>query len=187
MNDLLSAIKTVMPSLVEEWNNKKLAQFEQLVEQKFEQYFEGRQTQEKTKMVAPILDSVFARLMKPILAGFAVDEGKGRDYIWNTIPLESKITFGAGKSWTGNGYAKTPWHILMRFEITDEGVITGYFATLVNLDNCASKWTVPPADKAKTSNFSTLTFLKEDSQHLLPIHGVFTSKNKYLNPEMVNV
>ena len=187
MDQLITAIKSVMPLLIAEWNNTKLSQFEQLVEQPFAQYFEGRQTQEKTKMVAPILDSVFARLMKPILPGFDVDEGKGRDYIWDTIPLESKITFGSGKSWTGNGYAKTPWHILMRFEITEDGVIVGYFATLVNLDNCASKWTVPPADKAKTSNFSTLTFLKEDHQHLLPIHGEFTAKNKYLNPEMISV
>ena len=51
MQQLISAIKETIPELVKEWNTTKLPAFESLYEQPFEKYFEGRQTQEKTKMV----------------------------------------------------------------------------------------------------------------------------------------
>jgi hypothetical protein len=48
INNLVAAIKASVPDVVTEWNTKKLPQFENLVEQSFRQYFDGRQTQEKT-------------------------------------------------------------------------------------------------------------------------------------------
>ena len=181
INNLVAAIKASVPDVVTEWNTKKLPQFENLVEQSFRQYFDGRQTQEKTKLVAPILDVVFARLMKALLEDFEIDEGKGRDYCYRTTPLESKITLGQGNGWVGNGYAKTPWHILMKFNMDDDGHINEMFATLVNLDECQSKWTAPDT----SSNFSGLTFLVEDAAKLVPIIGTVKHNSKYLKPILV--
>ena len=179
--DLTQAIRTSVPEVVMEWNTVKLPQFENLVEQTFNQYFEGRQTQEKTKLVAPILDVVFARQMKSCLPYFDIDEGKGRDYCYDKTPLESKITLGQGNGWVGNGYAKTPWHILMKFDVDDHGRINHMFATLVDLAQCKSKWTAPDT----SSNFSGLTFLTEDAAHLIPIIGTVKHNAKYLKPILI--
>ena len=167
MNDLINALQQVLPAVVKEWNEVKLQQFEQLFGQTFEKFFEGRQTQEKTKLVAPILDSVIARYLKEELPNFDVAEGKGQDYLYNNIPIESKITFGQGDSWTGNGYAKTPWHMLMRFEVLDNGTITRHFAMMVDMSTCKSQWTAP----GTTSNFSTLKFVTEDYDNLIVATG----------------
>ena len=189
MNQLIDAIKQVMPDMVNEWNTVKLPLFESLVEQNFEQYFGGRQTQEKTKMVAPILDSIFARRMKNILPEFVTAEGKGQDYLYGTIPFESKITFGTGDSWTGNGYIKTPWHLLRRFEVTDQGKIVQQFAMIANLDECKSRWTAP----GTTSNFSTLKFVAEDQVKIHTVIGSVIDRTKtgrpaaYLTPIMESV
>jgi hypothetical protein len=186
LQKLALAIKTTLPEVVKEWNKNKLSQFETLYEQPFEEYFKGRQTQEKTKVVAPIIDSIFARMMKNILPEFEIDEGKGRDYIYITTPLESKITFGAGDGWVGNGYTKTPWHILMRFNLKDNGKIENQFAMIANLDECDSKW----SDPGTSSNFSGLKFLREDKDRLHIMVGKITDKTKtgkdakYLTPIM---
>lgn len=186
---LIEAIQQVVPVMVQEWNTVKLPQFEQLVEQTFAAYFEGRQTQEKTKMVAPVLDSIFARHMHERLPEFVTAEGKGRDYLYGTVPLESKITFGEGDSWTGNGYTKTPWHLLMRFDVSATGRISRQFAMLVDLDQCRSKWSEP----GTSSNFSTLKFLAEDHAKLVPVIGSVTATTKtgrpgtYVSPVMKDI
>jgi hypothetical protein len=172
MNQLATAIQQTVPLVVLEWNTIKLPLFESLVEQSFEKYFAGRQTQEKTKMVAPILDSIFARHMKNTIPEFVVSEGKGQDYLYGTIPFESKITFGDGDSWTGNGYSKTPWHLLMRFEVDSSGHIVKQFAMITDLSQCKSNWTAP----GKTSNFSTLKFLAEDQANLIAVVGSVSDK-----------
>lgn len=187
MSKLATAIQTVVPDMVKEWNTIKLPLFESLVEQSFEKYFEGRQTQEKTKMVAPILDSIFARRINAIISNFVVSEGKGQDYMYGRVPFESKITFGLGDSWTGNGYSKTPWHLLMRFEINNQGKIVKHFAMITNLNKCNSKWSAP----GTTSNFSTLKFLVADKSRLISIVGGISDKTKtgknanYIMPVMI--
>ena len=172
MDQLITAIRQTVPLVVSEWNTFKLPQWESLVEQSFEKYFAGRQTQEKTKMVAPILDSIFARHMKNIIPEFVVAEGKGQDYLYDKIPFESKITFGDGDGWTGNGYSKTPWHLLMRFEVDTSGRIGKQFAMITDLSKCKSNWTAP----GKTSNFSTLKFLAEDHSNLIPVVGSISNR-----------
>ena len=164
---LREAIADVIPELVEEWNTVKLSKFEDLYEQSFAELFKDRQTQEKTKIVAPCLDVVFARLIKKYIPDFERDETVGRDYKWNNEGYECKMTFGAGNTWTGNGYAKTPKHILLRFTLTEDGKITEMFAALVDLDECRSRWT----DPTTKSNFSTLAFVKEDADLLDVIIG----------------
>jgi hypothetical protein len=171
IQDLVDAIRQVMPEVVDEWNTTKLEQFEQLFGQSFENFFQGKQTQEKTKLIAPIIDSVFARRVQTRLPNFLLAEGKGQDYMFNHVPIESKITFGQGDSWTGNGYAKTPWHLLMRFELLNTGEMTHHFAMITDLAACQSQWTAP----GTTSNFSTLRFSIQDFDNLIPITGTISN------------
>lgn len=180
MTQLIEAINKAIPVVVSEWNTKKIFQFETLVEQSFASYFANRETQEKTKMVSPIIDTIFARVMSELCDDFKIDEGKGRDYEWNGIPLENKLTLSTGNAWTGNGYKKTDFHILSKFELDENGFIVSYFSCLVNLTECQSAWSKP-----KNSNFSTLKFLNEDYEKISVIHGNMTkargARSKYLN------
>ena len=187
MDTLRTTISQIMPLLVREWNEIKLPLFEQLVEQKFSDYFQGRQTQEKTKMVAPILDSIFARQVRTLLPTFCVTERAAQDYMYDTTPMECKITFGAGNTWSGNGYNKTPWHILLRFGIQDDGQIDRAFAALVNLDQTVSQWQSASRADAKTVNWYKLNFIVEDLDHIQPILGTLETKNKYIQPIMVDI
>ena len=181
MKDLNTAIELILPDLVNEWNTVKLPLCEKLWEKTFKEYFAGRQTQEKTKMIAPILDVIFARLVGDIIEEFTVDEGKGRDYDYNGTPIECKITLGAGNGWVGNGYTKSPEHILMRFGVDENGIINEYFVMTVNLDKCISKWSNP----GTSSNFSGLGFMIEDAEHLNVILGKTKLKRKKIAIEMV--
>ena len=180
---LREAIAAVIPELVEEWNTVKLPKFEDLYEQSFAELFKDRQTQEKTKIVAPCLDVVFARLITKYIPNFEIDETVGRDYKWNDEGYECKMTFGAGTGWTGNGYTKTSKHILLRFTLTEDGKITEMFASLVDLDECRSRWT----DPTTKSNFSTLAFVKEDADVLDVIVGDMKVNKVYIKPIMCAV
>ena len=177
-NKLKIAIESVIPEMVKEWNEVKLPIFEKLYEQSFSEYFKGRQTQEKTKCVAPCLDSIFARLIEGYIPEFKIDETVGRDYKWGDEGYECKITLGETNGWTGNGYAKTPNHILLRFTMNEDGMITHMFASLVDLNKCESRWT----DPTTTSNFSTLSFLKEDVDMINVIIGDIKINRKFIAP-----
>ena len=98
MQELIKAIEMSIPLVVDNWNDVKIKQFEILYEQPFAEYFRNRQTQEKTKVVSPVIDTVFARIMSEKISNFMVDEGKGRDYRWNEKPLENKLTLSTGNS-----------------------------------------------------------------------------------------
>jgi len=180
---LREAIAAVIPELVEEWNTVMLPKLEDMAYGlSFSEIFKDRLTQEKTKVVSPFLDIVFARLIKRYIPDFEVDETVGRDYIWNSEGFECKITFGKN-GWTGNGYAKTPKHILLRFTLTEDGKITEMFAALVDLDECKSRWT----DKTTKSNFSTLKFVKEDADVLDVTVGDIKINKVYIKPLMCAV
>ena len=151
-------IKEVLPLVVDEWNNVKLPAFESLIEKSFKDYFEGRQTQEKPTFVA--------------------DEGKGHDYLYGDIPIECKITCSDSGTWTGNGYAKTPIHILMSFKLEDDGNITDMFCMFANLtDDIESGW---GKKTSLTANFVGLRLLSEDIDNFDVVVGEVSTKNKLL-------
>ena len=183
MDDLLKAVKESIPLVIEEWNNVKLKQFESLYEQSFEEYFSNRETQEKTKVVSPVIDVIFARIMSQKIENFVIDEGKGRDYNWKGIPLENKLTLSISNSWTGNGYKKTDYHLLSKFELNEKGLIISYFSCLVNLEDCLSSWSLPD----KKSNFSTLKFLNVDFDKIILIHGDKKRSKKFIHFTMVKM
>ena len=179
INDKLKAnIKKVLPLVVDEWNTTKLPMFEKLIEKSFKEYFEGRQTQEKTKMIAPILDAIFERMVNDLDPTFVADEGKGHDYLHGDLPMECKITCSPSGKWTGNGYAKTPIHILMSFKLEDDGNITDMFCMFANLtDDIESGW---GKKTSLTANFVSLRLLSEDIDNFDVVVGEVLTKNKLL-------
>ena len=182
ISKLQKTIKECIPLVVKEWNDVKLKEFNKLFEKSFFEYFNNRQTQEKTKIVSPIIDVLFSRIMSEKLPDFIIDEGNGKDYRYGDLELEKKLTLSVGNSWTGNGYNKVGYHILSKFDMNDYGHITSYFSCLVNLDECLSGWSKP-----KNSNFSSLKFLNGDISKITPIHGSVNESTKYLAFKLVGV
>lgn len=180
---LIAAIQLVLPELVEEWNTRKLSAFENLYEDKFSSVFKGLPTQEITKRIAPMFDAIFLRLIQGKITNFEKDDGKGRDYKFDGILLESKINFTEGNGWTGNGFKKTAMHILFKFVLDEHGKIQKYFAMLVNLGACKSKWSKPAA----SCNFSSLQFLSDDVDNLHLIAGDIKINKKWLKPILLEI
>lgn len=184
LNDkqFIENIRQSVIDTIDEWNSISLFQFEQLFRKKFKAYFVDRHTQEKTKVVSPILDSIFLEKMVQKTSLFKVNEVIGSDYIYKDVPIECKITFGKS-GWTGNGYKKTPFHLLMKFDIDVDGKISLCYVGMLNMEVCESSWSVP----TKFVNFSNLKLWNEDVNRIVNIIGGVSKKQKYLKVEMENL
>jgi hypothetical protein len=150
-----------------------------------ERLLKGKQTQEKTKFFSPIISTLFYDYFSQ--KGVEIQENTidGSDLLWLNFDIEQKLSLShETKSWTGNGYKKVGFHILMKFEIdeTKDYIITESFVAMVHLDICKSSWTKP----TKSSNFSTLYLRKEDFKKIIVVYGDLEStqkkSEKYLSP-----
>jgi hypothetical protein len=112
---LVDTIKKAMPIVIEDWNERKIKEFEHLFEKTFKDYFHNKQTQEKTKLISPIIDILFSKTINKNISNFIIDERIGKDYSWDGEDFESKISLSPDNYWTGNGYKKTNNHILIKF------------------------------------------------------------------------
>ena len=180
LKTLGNAIKKVLPEVVKDWNENKLKQFETFFESNYEDFFFKRKTQERTKILSPVINLIFIRKMNEETDGFFDNDENGSDYLYNETKIEGKITLSPGNSWTGNGYFKTPIHILLRLKISEKGFIEDFFSMIADLDNTKGSWT----DPTTKSNFSTLKFYNEDSDSLIICNGESILKRKYLDYKM---
>lgn len=90
IQDLVNAIKVALPKVIDEWNNESLSQFELLYRRPFKEVFAGRQTQEKTKAISPIIDEIFTEKIKDELPSFVQSEGNSKDYMIGSTWIEWK-------------------------------------------------------------------------------------------------
>jgi hypothetical protein len=185
MNTLITAIKTTASAVIHEFNTVRLPLIEQALGQPIVAEFPDpvKRTAETTKIIGRVLDNTFFRHINAVEPLFLKDEGAGRDYKFGDVPIEDKNTFGGGDTWTGNGYAKTGWHLLKKFSTNGEGRIDGMFLALVNLDECESKW----SDKTLKSNFSCLALKTVDHDKIIVILGTLTKNRVNLKPVLVPV
>jgi hypothetical protein len=116
------------------------------------------------------------KVLKP--NGFNRCETDGADYNFEGLAIEGKITLSTSNSWTGNGYKKTNWHLLVKLNLNEDGIVVSSFCALVPIDECVSKWTVPTLD----SNFSSLKFDNIDSDKIVIIKGKLEEKTRLLAP-----
>lgn len=179
MEKLAEIIKLNWSEIVEEFNTHIQNNFENFFFMKFSEFFENSQTQDITKILSPIFNSIFYKKLKKF--GLNKYEVNGCDYLYNQQPLESKITLSLGDSWVGNGYEKTNWHLLIKLKLNSDGLIESSFCALVPLDDCVSKWSKPNLK----SNYSGLKFEIEDLEKFILIEGKIRKKAKYLLPILI--
>ena len=101
----------------------------------FKEIFKNEATQEKTKEISPWFYRILEHLMENY-PNFLVDKQNKRDYIYVKTDIEAKITLSDSNSWTGNGTKKTPWHLLFKFKLDEDGKIIGCFAMFANIIDC---------------------------------------------------
>lgn len=136
-------------------------------------------TQEKTKILSPIFTRHFISFFEK--HGFVLCEENMKDIKWGGEDFEMKITLSLGNSWTGNGFKKVNWHLLIKLNLDHDGLIEKSFCCLVPLDECFSHWTIP----SKTNNFSTLKLRTIDFEKIVVLHGEIEKKNVIINPILI--
>jgi hypothetical protein len=179
----MESIKNLTEIIKNNWE-EIITQYNKHIEEKFKdfffitysEYFKGAKTQEITKIISPVFNLILCRVLIP--SGFNRCETDGVDYNFEGIAIEGKITLSTSNSWTGNGYKKTNWHLLVKLNLNEDGIIVSSFCALVPIDECVSKWTVPTLD----SNFSSLKFNNIDSDKIIIIKGKLEEKTKLLTP-----
>jgi hypothetical protein len=185
MDPLINAIRLVHTEAILEFNTVKMPLIEQFLGRPIIEEFPDpkKRTAETTKVLARGLDNTFFRHIHALEPSFVEDEAAGMDNRFGHIPIEQKITFAKGGSWTGNGYDKTGWHLLKMFGMSDSGRINACFLALVNLDECTSKW----SERTIKSNFSTLKLRTVDEDKIFVIVGSLKKSKVNLTPVMVPI
>lgn len=185
MEPLISTIRTVYPQVIQEFNTVRMPLIEQFLGRSIIEEFPDpiKRTSETTKVLARGLDNTFFRHIHAEQPTFIEDESSGRDNKFGDVPIEQKITFGQGDSWTGNGYDKTGWHLLKKFGMNESGRINACFIALVNLEECTSRW----SDRTMRSNFSSLHLKTVDIEKIHVIVGSLRPKPVNIEPVMVPV
>jgi hypothetical protein len=178
----------IIESLKNEWNNKKLIEFQELAYGKeFKEIFKNDKTQEITKQISFWLYIILEKLMCEKIPKLKIDKKEKRDYIYDTTPIEAKITFSENNSWTGNGTKKTPWHLLLKIKLDENGIIEGCFCMLANIVECGINWTEPKkSKKGGPVNFSTLTFSNECYDKIKIIYGKAICSEKRINLKIID-
>lgn len=136
-------------------------------------------TQEKTKILSPIFTRHFINFFQQY--GFVLCEENMKDIKWRDEDFEMKITLSLGNSWTGNGFKKVNWHLLIKLNLDSDGLIEKSFCCLIPLNECSSNWTTPSG----TNNFSTLKLRAEDHNKIVVLHGKIDKKNILLTPVLL--
>ena len=180
MGSLANYLTKAVPRVVEEWNNVKLDLFLEIIETSFQDFFTNEKKVlgkgELTKVLSPILNQLLLIKINEMDNNFIKYEKNGCDYKFYDTEIECKIATTLDNAWTGNGYSKTPIHMLLKFEFNLNGTIDSYFSMLTDLSKCKGSW----SEKVMTSNYSTLKFLNEDLDKLIICNGEAEKKVKFL-------
>jgi gliding-associated putative ABC transporter substrate-binding component GldG len=123
----LESIKNLTEIIKNNWE-EIITQYNKHIEEKFEdfflmtyyEYFKGSKTQEITKIISPVFNSILSNVLKP--SGFNRCETDGVDYNFEGVAIEGKITLSTSNSWTGNGYKKTNWHLLVKLNLNEDSL-----------------------------------------------------------------
>jgi hypothetical protein len=175
INNLKNIIKDNWDTITNDFNKHIDEKFEEFFFMSYSEYFKNNKTQEITKIISPVFNAILCKNLKPF--GFNKCESDGSDYTFENILIEGKITLSKDNSWTGNGYKKTNWHLLVKLELDEYGMIRYSFCALVPLDECVSNWTKPTLG----SNFSSLKFENQDYQKINIINGMIERKTSLLS------
>jgi hypothetical protein len=177
--ELSTLIQNNWNTIIRDFNQHINNTFEIYHLQSYREYFKDNKTQEITKEISPLFNTILCKNLKQF--GFLKCEINGSDYIFNNVNIEGKLTLSSGNNWTGNGYKKTNLHLLMKLNLNENGNIDSSFCCIIPLDESISNWSL----KTKSSNFVNLKLLKEDISNIILINGEFKplkKNSKYLTP-----
>jgi hypothetical protein len=174
MKTLAQQLSQLWPTLISNFQTHINKIWVDVYFEEFSEWIKDKETQEITKVVSPLLNAYLKHNLKKI--GFILNEGKGLDYVWEGVDLEGKLSLSSGNSWTGNGFPKTNWHLLIKINFNDMGNIIGSHVCIVPINDCVSSWT-KSGDK---DNFSTLKLKSEDLDKIVPVVGTFKKNPVYL-------
>lgn len=175
----------VIERLSKMWNEEKLEFFQKLHDKSYKEHFRNLKNQDKTKEISPILYSIFSNICQEENIRLDENNTTGSDYLYDsTIPIEAKITLSNGNTWTGNGTKKTPWHILFRINLNEDGVIIGIFCMIANIEECLTQWSKPKdSTGGGRVNFSEIKFSNNCLDNLFIINGKVKKSQKWLKYE----
>jgi hypothetical protein len=139
---------------------------------------EDQVTVEIAKNFSRVLNNCLYRHICAVLPQFKEHTTNGSDYMFGDILIEDKNSFSSGAAWVGNGFDKTPIHLLKKFQCDENGRIVSAFACIVDLDKCESGW----SDKTLSTNRSTISFYNDDEKHIKVIYGSIEKKRKKIQP-----
>jgi hypothetical protein len=179
MEKLSSHLSLLWPTIVKGFENHINKIWSDCFFETFSEWKKNAPTQEITKVLSPFFTAYLKKTMSNI--GFMPKESKGLDYIWENFEIEGKLSLSSANSWTGNGFPKTNWHLLIKLKFDDDGKILGSFVCLVPLNECYSDWT----KSGTKDNFSTLKLRVEDYYNIIKIVGDLKFNRIYLEPIFV--
>lgn len=181
INELVNTIKSVLPEVINEFNEIRLPALENAWGRKFvdELKNENQKTVEISKNFVRPINNVFYRHISEKLPAFVEETIDGSDYRFYDILIEDKNSFSPeSNTWFGNGFKKTDWHLLKKFKTDDNGRITEAFICLVNIAKTNSSW----SERVIQTNGSTINFQNEDEDKIIVIWGSLERKTKKLKP-----
>lgn len=186
ISKLKQTIVQVFPAVIKEVNSVRIPALEQAWGRPFKDEFanEEQKTVEIAKNYARVLNNCVFRHISNVLPEFKEHTTNGSDYIYGDLLIEDKNSFSPdSKGWNGNGFDKTPLHLLKKFRCCENGRITEAFVALVDLSKCKSRW----SDKSLTYNGSSIAFCNDDLNQIDVIIGQLQLKTKWVHPITIKV
>ena len=185
IKSLSSAINSVLVDAIKEINEVRIPALEVAWGRTFKEELENedQKTVEIAKNYSRIVNNCIYRRVKEVLPDFKEHTTNGSDYILGDLLIEDKNSFSDSNGWVGNGFDKTPVHLLKKFICDENGRIISAFVAIVDLGKCKSAW----SDRQLNTNRSVITFSKEDLQHIEIVFGDIKENRVNLKPILKSV
>jgi len=182
---LKQAIQQVLPAVIKEINEERIPALESAWGRTFREELENENqvTVEIAKNYARPVNNTFYRHIRSVLPEFEEHTTDGSDYVLDGVLIEDKNSFSDGNGWVGNGFNKTPVHMLKKFRVDANGRIVEAFIAVVDLSKTESGW----SDKTLNTNRSTIQFSNADIDKIDVIVGSIRPAKKWAKPIMESV
>ena len=182
LEKLANTIRIVLPAVIKEINEQRIPALEQAWGRSFADEIanENQVTVEIAKNYARPVNNTFFQHIHSILPEFNEHTTNGSDYVLGNILIEDKNSFSSGNGWVGNGFNKTPVHMLKKFEVDGDGRIVKAFIAIVDLSKTQGAWSA----RQIKSNRSIIQFMNDDIDNILLVVGDIRPARKYAKPIM---
>ena len=185
MQQLSEVIRKVLPAVIKEVNEVRIPALESAWGRSFKEELanEDQVTVEISKNYNRVLNNTLFRHVSAILKDFREHTTNGSDYVLGDVLIEDKNSFSDSGGWVGNGFDKTPVHLLKKFKCDDNGRIREAFICIVDLSKCSSQW----SDRSINTNRSVISFDKEDRSNIHVVYGEMKVNRVKLKPIMKKI